>query len=228
MDTNSSNPNDHDLDVATSARLARLRTMQVNTSGLEGRLLAQIPRPAPELKLRLVWVRPLRAIAAGLLVFGLLAALLISTSGGPALASPAQMAQLHYDLVSGKTPVMQVDSVDAANKMLSGQWPQSPQIPKLPAGDEMACCMKSIKDKKVACVVLRKVKMGVPVTMTVANAADMKLPMSPTINRNGVTYHVQSSGQLNMLMTQRNGRWICLIGQTSNEGLMDLADQLQF
>jgi hypothetical protein len=226
MDTLHSNPNDHELDAATSARLARLRAMPVETTCLERRLLAQIPRPAQEQKLRIAWLRPLRALAASLLVGGLLAVLVISTSGGPALASPSQMAQLHYDLVSGKTPVMQVDSVDAANKMLAGQWSQSPQIPNVPAGHEMACCMKSIKDKKVACVLLRS--QGMPVTLTVANAADMKLPTSPTANRNGVTYHVQSSGQLNMVMTERNGRWVCLIGQTSGEQLMDLADKLQF
>ena len=51
----------------------------------------------------------------------------------------------------------------------------------------MACCMKSVKNKKVACVLLKSE--DVAVTMTVANAADMKLPRSPTVTRGGVTYH---------------------------------------
>ncbi len=221
------NPIDNDLDAATSARLARLRSMPVDASRLERRLLAEIPRPSEEnQQRRLRWIRPFRAVAACIVVFGILAALLIGTSGGPALASPSQMAQLHYDLVSGKTPVMQVTSIEAANRMLAGQWSDSPEIPKVPANYEMACCMRSIKDKKVACVLLKD--QGTPVTMTVANAADMKLPTSPTVTRNGITYHVQSSGQLNMVMTQRNARWICLIGQTTGERLMELADNLQF
>ena len=214
------------LDEATAKRLARLRSLPVDTTGLEKRLLAQIPRPHASGRMRIGWLRPFRAVAAVLLVGGLALALLLSTSGGPALASPAQMAQLHYDLVSGKTPSMQVDSIDAANKMLNNQWPQSPQIPSLPADHVMTCCMKSIKDKKVACVVLKN--QGVPITMTVANATDMKLPTSATVQRDGVAYHVQASGKLNMVMTERHARWICLIGEMSAERLMDVAAKLQF
>ena len=90
----------------------------------------------------------------------------------------------------------------------------------------MACCMKSVKGKKVACVLLRDG--GEPITMTVANAADMRLPKSPTVTRTGVTYHVQSSGELNMVMTERNGRWVCLIGRVPAERLMDVTSKLEF
>jgi hypothetical protein len=229
METAPTNPDpvENELDAATAQRLARLRTMPVDTAALERRLLAQVPRPEEERRsLKLWWLGPLRAVAACLLVAGIVAGLMMATSGGPALASASQMAQLHYDLVSGKTPVMQVDSVEAANRMLAGQWPRSPQIPNMPARYEMACCMKSIKDKKVACVLLRGDP--TPVTVTVANAGDMKLPTAPTVTRSGVTYHVESSGALNMVMTERNGRWVCLIGQMDSERLMDLADKMQF
>ena len=216
-----------ELDQATARRLARLRAMPVDTSAVERSLLAQIPRPQRAGRMRIGgWRRPLRAVAAFVLVSGLVAALFVATSGGPALASPSQMAQLHYDLVSGKTPAMQVDSTEAANRMLNSQWSQSPEIPKLPAEHVMTCCMKSIKDKRVACVLLKNE--GVPVTMTVANAADMKLPTSPTVQRDGVTYHVQSSGKLNMVMTERHERWICLIGESPADRLMEIAAQLQF
>ncbi len=86
--------------------------------------------------------------------------------------------------------------------------------------------MRSVKNKKVACVLLED--NGGPVTMTVAKASDMQSPASPTVIRGGVTYHVQAVGRLNMVMTERNGRWICLIGQVSADRLMVLADQLQF
>ena len=227
MDTSTPDDATERLDQATQRRLARLRTLPVDTTALEQRLLAQIPRPQQEVRrMRIGWRRPLRAVAALLLVAGLVAALVLGTSGGPALASPNQMAQLHYDLVSGKAPAMQVDSIEAANKMLNSQWPQSPEIPQLPSDHVMTCCMKSIKDKKVACVLLKNE--GAAVTMTVANAADMKLPKSPTVQRDGVTYHVQSSGKLQMVMTERQGRWICLIGELPAERLMDLAAKLRF
>ena len=70
--------------------------------------------------------------------------------------------------------------------------------------------------------------MSATVTMTVANAADMRTPKSPTATRNGVIYNVESVGSLEMVMTQRNGRWICLIGELPAERLMDLAAKLQF
>jgi hypothetical protein len=202
--------------------------MPIDAARVERAVRAQVPKPAKER--RSIWrprLRSMRAIAASLLVVGLLTAVLVlSTSGGPALASPAQMARLHEDLVSGKVAVMQVDSIDAANKALSSQWPEGPGVPGVPENHVMACCMKSVKDKKVACVLLKRE--GVPVTMTVANASDMQLPTSPTISRNGISYHVQSSGKLNMVMTERQGRWVCLIGALGGERLMDLADQLQF
>ena len=88
----------------------------------------------------------------------------------------------------------------------------------------MACCMKSVKNKKVACVLLKNG--GIPVTLTVANAADMRLPTSPTIQRGGITYHVQTEGALKMVMTERNDRWICLIGELSADKLIELATKL--
>ena len=146
------------------------------------------------------------------------------------MASTSQMVQLHEDLVSGKTPAMQVDSIGAANKVLSAQSAGSPQVPNMPADHVMACCMKSVKDKKVACVLLEDA--GVPLTLTVANAADMSLPTSPTVNRGGVVFHVQSysqpKGTLNMVMAERNGHWICLIGSIPAEKLMDIASQIRF
>jgi hypothetical protein len=121
---------------------------------------------------------------------------------------------------------MQVDSVTAANHALAKQWAQSPQIPKVPDDHIMACCMRSMQNKKVACVLLKGE--AEPVTMTVANAADMDSPKSPTMTRNGVTYHVQSSGPLNMVMTERNERWVCLIARLPVDRLTDLASNLQF
>jgi len=218
---------DERLDQATAARLAKLRSMPVDTSQL-GRLIeAQIPRPAVRSSMRLShWMRPFRAIAASLLIFGIIGALLLSTSGGPVVASVTDMAKFHDDLVSGRVAVTHVASVAAANKTLAAQWAQSPQIPNMPMDHAMACCMRSVKNKKVACVLMED--SDGPISMTVANASDMKTPPSPTVTRGAVTYHVQSVGQLNMVMTERNGRWVCLIAKLPAERLMDLASSLEF
>jgi hypothetical protein len=227
MDNQEFETRDERLEQATASRLAKLRSLPVDTSGLERMIEAQIPRAGVQAAMRIwKWLRPSRAIAASLLIFAMIGAVLIATWGGPAMASPAEMAQLHDDLVSGRTTVTRVDSVAAANKMLAGQWESSPQIPNIPAQYVMACCMRSVKNKKVACILLED--NGGPVTMTVAKASDMRSPTSPTVNRGGVTYHVQAVGRLNMVMIERNDRWICLMGRVSNDRLMDLAGQLQF
>ena len=226
MSTRDADDNLSELDRAVARRLAKLRTMPVDTSRLDAAVRAQIPRPGRERPTRIGWFRPLRAIAASITLLAILAAVLLSTSGGPALASPAQMARFHQSLVSGEVPVTRVSSIEAANKVLTAKWPQSPQLPDVPQDHVMACCMKSVKDKRLACVLLKRD--GVPVTMTVANASDMKLPKSPTVRHGGVTYHVQSFEQVNMVMTERDGRWVCLISELPAERLMEIAQKLQF
>jgi hypothetical protein len=166
--------------------------------------------------------------AAVLLLIGL-TALLLGTSGEPVLASTEQMVQFHNDLVSGRIAAVQVDSMQAANKVLAAQWASSPRMPNVPNDHVMACCMRSVKNRKMACVLLRlDGQPGEPVTMTVANASDMKSPASPIISRNGIYYHVTAVGHLNMVMTRRDGRWICLIARLPVDRLMDLASSLQF
>lgn len=213
------------LDQATAARLRKLGAMPVDTSRLDRMIQSQIPRHAANRRMQ--WLRPMRmAIAASLMAVIGVAALLIVASSGPVLASTADMAQFHDDLVSGRVPAMRVDSMEAANKALNEQWAESPKMPNMPNDHVMACCMRSVKNKKMACVLLKGE--GEPVTMTVANASDMQMPTSPIVTRNGVEYHVQSSGALNMVMTQRQGRWICLIAKLPTDRLMDLASGLEF
>jgi hypothetical protein len=213
------------LDQATAARLQKLRAVPVDTSKLDRMIQARIPRRTTSRRIR--WFRPMRmAVAASLMAVIGVAALLIVTSSRPVLASTADMAQFHDDLVSGRVPATRVDSMEAANKALNEQWAQSPKMPNMPNDHVMACCMRSLKNKKMACVLLKGE--GEPVTMTVANASDMQMPTSPIVTRNGIEYHVQSTGALNMVMTQRQGRWICLIAKLPTDRLMDLASGLEF
>ena len=218
---------DERWETAVSGRLAKLRTMPVETARLAAALRAQIPgasRPA-----RGAWlsIGTVRAVAASVLVLGaLVGVLLLATAGPPAMAQPARMAQLHEELVTGKVPAVQVDSIDAANRALAGEHPQFPALPDMPAEHVMACCMRSVKDKKVACLLMKRE--GVPVSMMVARSDDMRLPASPVTVRDGVAYHVQASGKLNMVMTERHGRWVCLVGEMPADRLIALASQLKF
>lgn len=223
MTEKSYNPQD-ELEQAVSRRLARLGGMPVDTGGLDRMLLAKLP-PNPQSTLRL-WIRPLRAVAAVLVVALAIAGVLVFSGGGPVQASPSMMAQMHRDLVAERVAVMKVDSIDEAGQMLARHLQGDPNLPQAPDAHVMACCMREVKDKKVACVLLRSD--NVPVTLTIARAADMKLPRSPTVVRNGLKYHVEKIEELTMVMTEREGRWICLVSELSADALIQIAAKLQF
>ncbi len=220
---NNDTPNDR-LDEATAQRLAKMRSLPVDTSRLDKSIQSSVPRPAG--RLRLWQIRPLRAVAASAAILLMVGAILWSLSGGEVLASPETMARFHQDLLSGKVAAVQVDSIAEANRTLAAQWNATIEIPQVPAEHGMMCCMRTIKDKRVACVLLKNE--GVPVTMAVARAMDMKLPGAQTITRNGMEYRLQSAGELNMVMTERAGRWICLIGKLPAERLMNIASAISF
>jgi hypothetical protein len=219
--------NDERWEQAVAGRLSKLRTMPVDTGRLAAALEDEIPRPQRAARTAWFSLRPVGAAAATILLAGALAVILVvATAGRPALALPAHMARMHEELVSGKVPAVQVDSIEAANAVLAGQHPECPQVPEVPAEHVMACCMKSVKDKKVACVLLKRE--GVPVSMMVARSGDMRAPTSPVTVRDGIRYHVQASGALNMVMAEREGKWVCLIGELPAERLIDLATQIKF
>jgi hypothetical protein len=221
---------DEAWDRAVAARLSKLRTMPIDTSRVERALRAQIgvAEHASDRKRIHIWrLGPFRTLAASVALIGaVVTVLMLSTSSGPALASPAQMASMHEELVSGQMLAVRVDSIEAANKVLSDEWPQSPGLPGVPKDHVMACCMKSFNGKKLACVLIKSD--GVPVSLMVAHSADLRVPGSPLHERDGVRYHVQSSGKLQMVMTDRQGRLVCLIAELPAERLMDIAKGLSF
>ncbi|WP_428937517.1 hypothetical protein [Fontivita pretiosa] len=226
------------LDRATAQRLGKLRTMPVDTSRLDRLIQAQIPRTGTSrttaghqtfwLLLRQV-ITPVRAVAASVAVLATVGVIVWSLSGSAVLASPDTMAKFHEDLVSGRIQATQVDSIAQANRVLAAEWNRRQiEIPNIPSEHVMLCCMQSIDDKQVACVLLKS-EGGVPITMAVARSADMKMPRgSARVIRNGVTYHVQSSGNLNMVMTERGGRYICLIGAVARDSLISIAEGIHF
>lgn len=199
--------------------------MPVDTSHLDKLILAKIPRPQTKQSSIFFSMRTVRAIAASVLVFVMVGVIVFSLSGGAVMASPDMMATFHNEMVSGKVVAMEVSSITEANKALADQWNRGVELPQVPTEHVMLCCMRTIKDKRVACVLMHSD--GVPVTMTVASASDMKCPDSEMITRGNFTFMVQSSGNLNMVMTQQNGRWICLIGQLPSEKLVSIASAIK-
>ena len=209
-------------EAAIAQRLAKLAGMPVDTTSLDRALRRQLP--APPGASRRLWWRPLAAVAASLMLVAAIAFALLQ--GRAAQASAVEMAQMHRDIVSGAIPTMHADSIDEANRAIAALAGGFPQLPEPPVAHSMACCMRTIGDKKVACILLNDG--GTPVTMAVADAAEVKSPHSPTTVHNGITFHIETVGDLQMVMTERQSRWICLIGAVPTEKLMDLAEAVKF
>jgi hypothetical protein len=179
------------------------------------------------------WLRPARAVAAAAILLVAMTVLVLTNSSGEALASTTEMARMHEDLVSGRVPVMEVTSIEQASRMLAGKSSSVPALPTFGQGETaqpeahvMACCMKSVQNKRVACVLMKSE--GVPVTMAVADANDVQSPKSRVVRDSGSNYHVETIGVLNMVMTERDGRWVCMIAELPSDRLISLASKLEF
>lgn len=228
LDTPESNERQTRLDEATSRRLAKLRTVPMNTSGLLRAVEAAIPRPkAQSRRLVLTWLKSRPGLAASLLLTGLIIALVIHSSAGPVLASADNLARIHEEVLhahgSDHTPV---NSIDAANALLAAKCPGLPPIPGLPKVPVMSCCVHELGRKKVGCVSVQVDE--VPVSIAVAEASDVKIPPCESLTIDGIAYHVQSKGDINMVMTERNGRWVCVMGKLPTSRVAELANSLRF
>ncbi len=225
MNTNDSDNIDR-LEKATADRLARLATLPVDTSRLAERLRQQIPMPEASLSSKRFWLRPMRLAASILLLIGGIIAITVFSSSGPALASPDVLAHVHEEMLTDQMHSMRkVTSIDAAAAAISEQWPQRPPLPDMPQDQVMACCVHEVGHKKMACIAL--LVNEVPVTMAVADSGDIKTPQGATLVRDGVTYHVQSAHGVNMVMNERGGRWVCLMGRLSVDQLIEMATKLR-
>jgi hypothetical protein len=216
------NENEDRQESALTSRLAKLGNVPVDTSRLERALASKLPPPTGHVRRRL-W-KPFLAIAASVLLTAALAFPLLQ--GREVQASPVMMAQMYHDMVDGRVPTMHATSLEEANHAIAALSGNFPTLPQPPASHMMACCMRNVGNKKVACILLDNA--GTPVTMVVANASDMQSPTSPLLLKDGVTYHVQTTGNLNMVMTERDHRWICLISELSLDKLVELAHGLHF
>lgn len=224
MDTSNTNENSPEQpgDHMLRSRLARLGAMPIDTSILDRAMRAQLPQSVhPWLR----WVVSASALAASLLIA---ISVVLAMQGNEAQASGIAMAQMHRDIVSGRVPTMHAESIDDANRAIAAMSGVAGplQLPHAPAIHTMACCMRDVNHKKVACVLLDHA--GTPVTMMVGDIAGAAPQASNVEVREGVEYHYQTVDDLTMVSTQHDQRRICVIGQMSREQLMHLLAGLKF
>lgn len=206
--------NSHDIvEQAIISRLRGLKRTPVDTHSLEAIISRQIPRP------RQFWQRmwrPVAAIAASIMII-VAVGIALSINSSEAHASPAMMAQIHRDIITGKVATMDTHNLDEANKAIAAMVDGSLQLPQIPLTHKMSCCMREVKDRKMACVLFEKE--GVPVTISIAKASDFKGPRHDS---------VMSADGIQMIMMERNGMWICMMAEMPAEQLKALADKMRF
>ncbi len=205
-------------EAAIAARLAKLSARPVDLSGITKRIEAEIPRHRRRTIWQIMAMRSVRAAAAIFLLGVTAIAITVGSWSGPALASTQDLLQLHQSLISQHIEMTNVSSMEAANAALAGRWPDAPAMPAMPGHMDMACCVHNIGKARAACVVMAID--GVPVTMAAAESAQVRMPEMQKLERNGVTFHVQNSGGISMVMTQRGDHWYCLMGQLPADRLI--------
>ena len=219
-----------DLDEQTRARLAKLASRPVDTTGVMAKLRKQIDAErgnqddstARTFKFP-SWARwaGRSAIAATLIIAATL--LFITTqSGSVVYAAPDRMVQLHRDLVDGRAPVIPVTNLAEARKTIESKWHEAPTLPDQWDKNVHACCLRDVQSRQVACILMKEA--DTPVTVVVARTKDFQSPDGPTVERNGQTYVVKSHDGVNMIMAQVKDRWICVMSELPVEPLFQLAE----
>lgn len=231
-----SNPTPEQLDELTRARLAKLAAMPVDTSRLDAMLRRELPaRKAPGQTMPARrWMtgamRPLRIAAAGIAAVGVATIVFLMVLSQPVNASAGAMQNLHRSIIRGDDGSVQVASLEEAGRVLQASWPGGPDMPapamEMPEGNVMHCCVHEVGRKKMACVAMTID--GVPVSVAVAEARDVKMPRLTAVQRGGAEYLTQTEGSFSMVMTQRQGRWLCVMGELPVERLLDVAAGMEF
>lgn len=203
-------------------RLRQLAALPTDTSRLDRFLQAQLG-VGPVASARPNWFlahwRSLSAVAASLAAL-LTVALVLTASPSALHAEPTVMARLHADIVSGQIPMTRVGSIREASDLIARDWPDAPSLPTLPVDHDLACCLKDFEGRRVVCLVFEDD--GTPISVVVASRKSLKSSHTPT------AAVVHTSGAVNMVMKERDGRFICVMGKVPASRLLQLAEGFQF
>lgn len=221
-------PNNMDrLDEATAERLATLADIPVDTTRLETRLNAAIDSEdsAPRPLVLAHWWRPVTSIAAAVMVVCLVGWAVIG-SGQPAVAAPFDLARLHWEVTDDDSATVPVSTIDEANQRIAAEWATAPTIPAPVDAAVKSCCLHLVKSTKVVCVSLDYE--GRAVTLVVAHGKDLCSADGQIITRGQKQFMGHEMNGLMMVMTEHEGRWLCVMGQVPIERLADLAEGIEF
>jgi len=231
---NNKQPDDSLPDDDVSRRLARLRERLMDTSALKHTLDARLHEDHKDQDAHernryriLTWLTtPARAVAASVLLSVLVAgAVFLTWTSGPAVASPADLAQVHRSAVAREGHSTVVSTIDEARNALRQKWSAVPEVPEPESMRAMSCCVHDVGRERLACVTF--MIDNEPVTLAIAHAAEVCSPEGKTFTMNGETYLIGAADEINMVMTRRGDVWTCMMGRLPVERLAVLSAGLR-
>ena len=89
----------------------------------------------------------------------------------------------------------------------------------------MHCCVHEIGRKQMACLTFSVDQQ--PITLAMASSRDIRSPHGEARTINGREYRIDSSDGVNMVMSEVDGTWMCLMGRLPIERLVELADAIR-
>lgn len=218
------------LEQATAERLAKLAARPVDTSRLEHRLELAIGREMGQqdddssLGGSAAWWRPFLGVAAAVLMALSVGWLVLQPGASTAMAAPAELAKIHYDVINSLTPHHSVSSVEEANQLLADQSAGFVKLPPLP-GLMQSCCLHDLDGETLTCALIER--NGELITVAIAPAGDLHAPQGEVLERDGRTYNIHRANGITMVMTTEAERWLCVMGEIDSETLMDVASQIK-
>lgn len=213
---NSSPDNLDRIDQPIADRLGKLRGMPLDSARFDAAIQRAIPKPRARRSM-LLW--PVRAVAASVLLGTIAVIVFLAVTSRPVVASPERMAQI-YQSTLAEGHATSVTSIDEARAHLRQIAPKLPSVPESAEMPVMACCVHEVGRKEMACVVFSVD--GVPVTVAVADAKDIRNPHGTEIQIGGRTYRSGSADGVNMLMSERDGVWTCVMSKLPPERLSQI------
>lgn len=222
-------PTQLELEQAVRNRLAKLSAVPVDTSRLKARMRSMMAEASAADSRRWRWpmtLRPAVSMAAGILIAATLGVVLATLGNSPAVAAPSHLAQLHAEAVGGDSMATAVATVEEVNRVLSGQWSDLPSIPVVDTATLHACCIHDFMDDRVVCLVLRDGH--APLTMVVGHARSFRPTRGRQVDVHGRTFYIHEVDGLMMAMTQQDSRFVCLMGEVTEERLLSIVGELRF
>jgi len=166
------------------------------------------------------WWQPITTAAAAILIVVTIGWLVLEGGTSPAMAAPAELAQIHFDVANGLAPQLKVSSVAEANRLLADQSDGVVPVPELP-GALRSCCLKQHAGTMLTCAFIELDDQLI--TVAIADGAKLHSPHGKIITHDGKQFIAHTANGINMVMAHEADRWLCVIGDVTTEELVKVA-----